>query len=409
MEETKTQTKVDKKTLKLQKILATQLEYNEQLALALRDMGITKLRLISMGNSIASGYSIVRTTKPLLLRNESLKEILNKHGVVVRTHHFARAQNNNDKRVNDWFKDNIKESEIHKMNRSDYASRETRNTSMGANGLNDELMDKYYPTEMGFDPGLRDLIYNSGDDLANIVVYNGATGSFLDGVTRKGKLSQKLTYGVKRDITGITETLDDILNNNRKNGTETQVYLCGVPNLLGIHVSGIINRRLKKLAEKYPNVTYVEPVKAKMVNKKLTEKGAETPFNGIDIHYNEEEYMEFNNNITKAIWYNYAINRILIRLDRTMFKASTIVEFNHPEFHTGKYLAEKKDILFNMIEYELQDVKSPFIKLEALKAFKKYMKEVYAYDYYYVGKEELSVALTICEQRAKAEYKSSKK
>ena len=39
--------------------------------------GIKKFRLISLGNSIGSGYSAVRTLKPLLLRNESLNMIMN--------------------------------------------------------------------------------------------------------------------------------------------------------------------------------------------------------------------------------------------------------------------------------------------------------------------------------------------
>lgn len=409
MAKTKEQKAAEKLAKQRQQILARQLEYNQQLALALRELGIKKLRLISMGNSIAAGYSILRTTKPLLLRNDSLKEIMKKAGVVVRTHHFARAQNNNDVDMHeDYFNDNIKESLVHKMNRLDYADTKERSTSMGANGLTQELLDEYYPTEMAIDPGLKDLVYNSQPDLANIVVYNGATGSFLDGVTRKGKLSHKLTYGVKRDIGGIAHTLDDILNNNRKNGADTQVYLCGVPNLLGVHISGIINRKLKKLAQKYPNVTYVDPVKAKMFNKKLTREGNETPFTGVDIHYNEDEYREFNNNITKAIWYNYEINRIMIRLDRKMCKLSSVIEFNRPELHTSEYSADKKDMILDIISRELSDVKSPFIKAQALKAFKKYMTEVYEYKYYYTGKDELKTALTISEQVANREYKESR-
>lgn len=60
---------------------------------------ITNLRLISLGNSIASGYSMVRSTKPLLLRNESLEEVLQKENITLERHHFARAQNNNDEHI----------------------------------------------------------------------------------------------------------------------------------------------------------------------------------------------------------------------------------------------------------------------------------------------------------------------
>ena len=99
---------------------------------------ITNLRLISLGNSIASGYSMVRSTKPLLLRNESLEEVLKEENINFERHHFARAQNNNDEHIFGWLVSNIKESEIHRMNRSDYSGSAS---SMITRGLTKEQIE----------------------------------------------------------------------------------------------------------------------------------------------------------------------------------------------------------------------------------------------------------------------------
>lgn len=74
--------------------------------------GIKYLRLTSLGNSIASRYSWVRSTKPLLFRNESIEDIFNDNGIGLERYHFARAQNNNDEHIYQWLVTNIKESEI---------------------------------------------------------------------------------------------------------------------------------------------------------------------------------------------------------------------------------------------------------------------------------------------------------
>lgn len=111
--------------MKRQKLIEVQQVLNENLADIMNKNGISKVRLTSFGNSIASGYSMVRTTKPLLLRNESLGQIMINSGISLDIHHFARAQNNNDERLYEWLINNIKESEIHKMNQNDYSNSKT--------------------------------------------------------------------------------------------------------------------------------------------------------------------------------------------------------------------------------------------------------------------------------------------
>ena len=227
-----------------ERILERQKELNQKLAIFMKESGIKKVNLTSLGNSIASGYSMVRVTKPLLLRNETIQDTLNANDVDLEIHHFARAQNNNDEHIYEWLESNIKESEMHKLNRNDYSD---GRTSMHTNGMTEEKLAEYYPIDMQIDKGLNDLIKESSADLANIVVYNGCTGSFLDGATRKGSLHQQLFYGVNRDTVGLESVLKKIQTENRLNKSNTQVYLCGAPNFLGLGITELINRKLKKI------------------------------------------------------------------------------------------------------------------------------------------------------------------
>ena len=360
-----------------------QKELNEQLASVLSKYGIKNVRMTSIGNSIASGYSMVRSIKPLLLRNTTLSEVLSAKGIELDTHHFARAQNNSDEHVLEWVESNIKESEIHKMNRSDYSGEKT---SMPAH-IGKEEIEEYYPTEMEQDLGLKDAITQNDENMANIVVYNGATGSFLDGLTRHGSLKQQFLHGIKRDIDNIESVLTVIQINNRLGKSNTQVYLCGAPDFLGIKLSSAINRRLKKLAQKYSNVVYVEPVKAKMRYKQLDENGNETDKKGIDIHYDETEYTAFNNNIINAINKNYQTSRSLIELDREFYAFNKRLELEQKE------LVDDYDkigpIISEMIKREASKIEDPEDRSVFLKRLKTYVKERFPYDFVYLGKKQM--------------------
>lgn len=103
-------------------IIDKQKELNMEVASMLKnsDSSITNLRLISLGNSIASGYSMVRTIKPLLLRNDSIESIMKEYDIELERYHFARAQNNNDEHIFEWLASNVTENEMHEMNRRDY-------------------------------------------------------------------------------------------------------------------------------------------------------------------------------------------------------------------------------------------------------------------------------------------------
>lgn len=363
-------------------------EANNGLALVFKKLGIKKFVFTSVGNSIGSGYSMVRKTMPLLLRNKTLNDIMKLDGISLEVRHFARAQNNNDEHVLEWLESNMKESDIHLMNLGDYSGGPV---SVFEESLSDEEKEQFYPTDIALDKGLKDVITENDDELANVVIYNGGTGSFLDNVTRGGKPKNWFLAGVKRDIKNIEAIMTIIQTNNRLNGGNTQVYLCGAPDFLGIKVTSIINRKLKRVASEYANVTYVKPVKSKFFYTPLESEDDIDKAQGLfkrflgsaDIHYDEEEYLMFNTNIIEAIRDNYVLNDALINLDRNLYFLNYTIETSNQE------LRNKEDFLNDTIN-KLSTITGEKIEDEEVREtfYKKahdYILERLPYDFYYVG------------------------
>lgn len=375
-------------------LIIEQQKLNNRLATLFKENGIKTVRLLSFGNSIASGYSFVRTTKPLLKRNETLEQTMSSSDIKLDMHHFARAQNNNDEHLFEWLINNIKESEIHSLNINDYNGGPT---SMVSHGLNSEKLNEYYPTNIENDIGLQDAILESSDDMANIVVYNGCTGSFLDNVTRNGKIKHMLTYGVNRDTYGLEAILKFIQTNNRNNKSNTQVYICGAPDFLGLKISEIINVKLKKIAEKYSNVVYVEPVKSKFFYKSLNVsentnlEEAQSVFKKYlrqpDVHYDEEEYLKFNNNIIKAIGDNYLITQSMINVDRNLYDFSSNLEHKNQEMLDNKDYIQQ--YISNILTLETSKIPDEVSKNRFYKRAEKYLINRFPYDFYYIGKKNI--------------------
>lgn len=371
----------------LEKVKSRQIELNERLAEVLIKDQINQLKITIVGNSIGSGYSMVRSIKPLLLRNETIASIMKDRGIDLVRKHFARAQNNNDEHVAGWVIRNIKESEIHKMNRVDYGDGPAKMPGK-INGLNGKLMDEYYPTDIADDRGLSDVILEQDYNLANIVIYNGCTGSFLDNVTRNGNLSQKFMYGVKRDLTGIRSTLNYIQANNRYSNTNTQVYICGAPNFWGLGISNIINNKLEKVASDYANTTYVRPVNTKVLYRTYDKK---FPWIMPDYHYNEIEYLKCNNNIVESIINNYAFNKYMINIDRNFFQISSELELRKQQLLGNDLYIQQviRNVFIDQCDKFSSDSEKEIFRHKA----KVYLKERAPYDFYYIGKKNIESSL----------------
>lgn len=381
----------------IKRLIEEQKELNQELASFLHDKGVRKLSLTAFGNSISSGYSLTRTIKPLLLRNESISSAMSDKGINLERHNFARAQNNSDEHLFDWLQSDISESDISRFNRLDYSSCET---SMVTHGLNHEKIEEYYPVDESVKATINDVFFKSQEGLANIIIYNGCTGSFLDAISRKGALFQQLFYGVKRDTCSLEAILKYIQYRNRKDNSNTQVYICGVPDLYGIKVSELINSRLKKIAKKYANTVYVEPVKAKMfyeiLDSKSNDKNKSKTF---DVHYDEEEYTRFNNNILKSIINNYETTKSMIDADRRLNKLSTLIETS--AFHLVDDSSRRKDIIDGIIGEEYRKIDDPVAKKYFLNRLKNYLISRFPYDFYFLGKKEISNSILDVKSKEK--------
>lgn len=341
---------------------------NHRFAKILKGQNVSKVNMICCGNSISSGYSMSSFTKPLLFRNENIQEILKENSIDLSRYHFARAEDNNDEHIYSWLINDTKLSDICKLNRFDIKP-------MNVTGVDESNIDEFYPLDDN--TTIKGLL--SDDKASNIIIYNGATGSFLDNVTRGGK--HILTYGIKRDCVSIEAFLKYIQEYNRCNNKTIQVYLCGAPSIL--KASDIfINLRLEALATNYANVTYVENIPKKLIYKKET--GGITP----DTHYDEIEYLALNNKIIETINENYLINEILIQIDNQLYFLNNSFQAGTIEKNYIDEIANK--IIINTIEQYKEALKQANVDLESvLLIVKDYLLERVQYDFYYVGKKRI--------------------
>lgn len=358
--------------MKKEEIITKQYTSNAKLAQLLSEYGIKKLFLTSCGNSIANGYSFVNNTKPLLYRNESLPKIMEDAEIDLGIHHFARSQNNNDEHVYEYLLNDVKQSEINKLCRLDATKKDTP-----VQGLSQNDWDKYYPLDIPNDISLSEIISKKGANLANIVIYNGATGSLLDNFTRGGV--HKSVYAINRDVRFISAIFSYIQNVNRQTDAKTQIYLCGAPKLLNSPISSLfINSKLIKLAKEYANVTYIPPISRKI----LYYRHNKLPMP--DTHYNEEEYLVFNNKIMNSIETNFLIVNSLLTMDKIALDLSLNVELGN----ISNEAACKKfdDILINeiiLLKKQNQDIDN------FLKSLKNYLCERFPHDFYYAGNKQV--------------------
>ena len=271
---------------------------------------------------------------------------------------------------------------MNKMNRVDYSN---LSTAMTTHGVTEEKLDKWYPLEKEHDGRMRDLIFDNDPDLANIVVYCSGTGSFLDALTRRGTFGQQAYHGVNKDMASVNAVLESIEINNRSNNGTAQVYLSGIPNLLGIRViSNLINYKIKRVAKQFANVVYLSPAVSRMFNRRVDKEGNEAFGFGVDVHYNENEYLKFNINILKSIMKNYVKLKSLIKLDRELEKLSTKIELVETDKWKNKEYVENE--MYRIMNSILNEIKKPSDKKEFLKSAKKIIVERFPNDFYYVGK-----------------------
>lgn len=344
---------------------------NEELIHFMRDYPKSSISLTAIGNSISDGFSMSEPGKMLLDRNLGLIDYGKISGVDVSTYQLSRSENNNSLEVARWIIENCCEKDSHRWNRVDYE----RAIKNGSPLLDQGQVDEYFSS--GSEKKIQDVIFNPNKDNANIVILNLGTGSFLDVVTRHGSLSlPNVFFSVKRDVFGIVSILELIQNNNRKNNSNTQVYLCGAPRIMNTVITDIfMNPKLKKVSKMFANVTYVPSFPRQAFYK--TPNGTTIP----DPHYNQAEYYHFLAEVESKIIDNYLLRDLLIDLDRVLFQMSNDNDVNGTSYSRD----DVRDVIDSIAKkYESKTGNYNYF----IDFIKKYIKSRYPFDYYRVAPEK---------------------
>jgi len=92
-------------------------DYNTLFIDLMKNRGINKVNLTSIGNSIATGFSFNDSLVPLLKRNEDL---INRCNFDLNLRGYARAQDNCDSKTFHYLNSNITQTEINAYVKNDY-------------------------------------------------------------------------------------------------------------------------------------------------------------------------------------------------------------------------------------------------------------------------------------------------
>lgn len=330
-----------------------QISLNNALANLLEKFKIKKINMTCVGNSLSSGYRIIGKTIPLLFRNKTLKEILHRKNISLNTYHFARTENNSDQHTFSYLINNTSLAQINQFNLKDKTV---------SDKLSEEEKKKYYPLS---NIGMQDILKDKQIDLSNIIIYNGATGSFLDILSRNGRIIP--FKGIINDVRKIDAFLNYIQELNRNENSNIQIYLCGIPKYLNKNWK-FFNRHLENLAKQYANVAYVKPIYANIFYK----IDGKIKF---DIHFNEEGYNRFINSILDTIINNFELTNFKITIDRLLFEKSISEELDN----------KRKVNVENEINAILSSLNKD--KLNQLKKdLYQYFIYRFPYDFYYIDR-----------------------
>jgi hypothetical protein len=331
---------------------------NKKLVRFIKGIPKDKLSLTVIGNSIGDGFSMSEPGELLLNKNAELINIGKSNDLVVETYQLTRSENNNSLTVFNWIMDNCSERDTYKWNKEDYK----RAIKRGKPLLSEEEIDKIFIG--GSNKRIQDVIFDCDKSNANIVILSLGTGSFIDMITRHGSISiSNIKNSVNRDVYGIRSILELIQNKNRKNGSNTQVYLCGAPRIMNTFLTDLfMNSKIKKVGREYANVTYVPSFPRQVFYK--TVNGNKIA----DLHYNLAEYYHFLMTIENKIIDNYFIRDLMIDLDRKLFQICNDNDINGANYSIDNIkdiideYAKKYESKTGNYNYFIEYIK-PYIKI----------------------------------------------
>ena len=327
---------------------------------------IDKVNFIALGNSISTGFSMCDAIIPFAMRNSDLYD--NKE--LIRSYSFARPILNSEENVINWYLDNISHEEINKLVCQDIIMHENQ---CNKEHWSRDIFNRF--SEIGSQNlvGLKDL--NETANFNNIIVYNGCTGTFVESIAR-GELKDKLTIltSFKRDLKDLNVLLKLIyVGNNR-----SQVYVCGLPNIMNTNIVKLINNAMKNICSKFPNVIFVEGASRNIL---YNSKGQ-----GIgDVHHNQPEYLQLHYNIMEKVSENYLIVEFITVVIFKIRELSKFVESN------DRSLKEDSSFIYQIIKETVEKYAPLFQKSDqsldlAISKIQDYYSINYLNDYYFTSK-----------------------
>lgn len=290
------------------KVLEKTSNYNLQLSEEFLEMlnkaNIKNLNLISVGNSISAGYSKCDEITPFLMRSNIYKLSDN-----IDYYSYARVRRNEELNIFKWYSNNVTNETISKLNIDDILVKEGK---YAQNKWNDQTLEDYKNLSNGQNIGFKDLNINGN----NIIIYNGLTGVFTNAL-RKGNIQDKLKLfkSLKQDLQNFKLVLTQFYIDN----PHTQVYVCGLPNIMGTGIISFLDSTIKQICDYFPNVVFLPGT---IRNSFFYLEGQKE----FDVHYSVPEYIDLWNNITNSINDNYISNKLKLSLLKELTEYSLEVE-----------------------------------------------------------------------------------
>lgn len=278
--------------------------YSEHFIEILEKLGVKNLNMASVGNSLSAGYSKCDKILPFTMRSNIYK--LSKN---VNCFSYARVRRNEDINILRWYNNNISHKEINALNIDDIA---VKQHAYVEKHWDEQTLKNYEDIAIKNNIGFKD--FNLLDN--NIIIYNGFTGEFTNAF-RKGNTSEKITAltAFKKDVENAKLVLNQIYIDN----PNTQVYVCGLPNIMGSGIISVLDKHIKNICKQIPNTVYLPGV----IRNSFFYLDGQKEF---DIHYSQPEYIELWNNITKAMIDNYVPKKFIISLLEKLKQYSLLVE-----------------------------------------------------------------------------------
>lgn len=247
-------------------------------------IGDSNISLISVGNSLSAGYSKCDEILPFLKRGN----IYNSSND-INFLSYARVRRNEEKNIIRWYLENLSDQHIGELNIKDIAAKKAFYAVDWSSDIPNSYRELYKDKPVNF----RDQVQLNDN---NVIIYNGLTGVFTNNFrngTNKEKI--KILSAFKEDIINFKQFLNTIYLESPK----TQVYVIGLPNIMGTGIISALDYQIKKIIKQFPNVVFVKGT----IRNSLFYLDNQQEF---DVHYSQPEYLSLWNNLTEAMINNYS-------------------------------------------------------------------------------------------------------